>query len=364
MKLVVTIPALNEERTIAQVIRGIPLAIPGVSSIEIIVVNDGSTDRTAAFAEQAGATVITIKGGQGLGQVFRTAMDHAIRRGADLLVNIDGDGQFNSRDIAQLIRPLLDGDADFVTCSRFSCAGYIPDMTRAKRWGNRLVTWMMNKLCGTELTDASCGFRAYNRDAAYRLTQFGRWTYVEECLLDLSGKGIRIAEVPLVVRGEREFGTSRVASSVVRYGVNLLEILLRAARDMWPMEIFCLLAAMAGLPALALWMFLAARGIMTGGMAPFAGLLPLAEAMIVVAFLLFALAMLADMMRVHRHVDEELLYLARRRLYGRKRSIYRSSDAAPTDDPGASASARCAAETTEEISISAMHIGSRQLTDG
>src|SRR5438046_10584810 len=92
MKLIVTIPALNEERTIAQVVRGVPRDIPGVSDTEVIVLNDGSTDRTAAEAQAAGAMVVNLRGGGGLGTVFRVGLERAMRRGADIIVNIDGDG--------------------------------------------------------------------------------------------------------------------------------------------------------------------------------------------------------------------------------------------------------------------------------
>src|SRR3978361_758668 len=120
MKLVVTIPALNEEKTIGDVVRGVPRAIPGVQETEVIVMNDGSTDRTASEAIAAGALVITLKGGGGLGTVFRTGLERAMRRGADIIVNIDGDGQFNPQDIRKLVQPLIDDQADFVTCSRFA----------------------------------------------------------------------------------------------------------------------------------------------------------------------------------------------------------------------------------------------------
>src|SRR5687768_4727618 len=120
MKLVVTIPALNEENTIAQVVAGVPRRIPGLDEVEVIVMNDGSTDQTAEKAAEAGAIVVTLHNRPGLGKVFGTGLERAMRRGADIIVNIDGDGQFDPGDIARLIEPILQGEADFVTCSRFA----------------------------------------------------------------------------------------------------------------------------------------------------------------------------------------------------------------------------------------------------
>ena len=110
MKLVVTIPALNEAATIAQVVAGVPRKIRGFTDVEVIVLNDGSTDRTAEEATKAGALVVTLHNRQGLGKVFQTGLERAMRRGADVIVNIDGDGQFNPADIAQLVQPIIDDD--------------------------------------------------------------------------------------------------------------------------------------------------------------------------------------------------------------------------------------------------------------
>src|SRR5256885_8115486 len=248
MKLVVTIPALNEEKTIAQVVRGVPRDIPGIDEVEVIVVNDGSSDNTPTEAADAGAIVINLPGGGGLGMVFRTGFEHAMRRGADYIVNIDGDGQFNASDIAKLVRPLLEDQADFVTCSRFADPALRPQMPVVKSLGNQAVTRMINWVCGgTCFTDVSCGFRAFNREAAYRMTLFGRYTYTQECFIDLFSKGLRMTEVPLDVRGVREHGKSRVASNLWKYATSALPIILRAMRDIQPLKFFGGIAAILGL---------------------------------------------------------------------------------------------------------------------
>lgn len=338
MKLIVTIPALNEEKTIGDVVRGVPRDIPGVDQVEVIVCNDGSTDRTAELAEEAGAIVLNISGRPGLGTVFRTGMDRAMRRGADIMVNIDGDGQFNPADIAQLIQPILQDQADFVTCSRFKDPALHPTMPGVKFWGNKVVTNIINWVCGgTNFSDVSCGFRAFNREAAYRMTLFGRYTYTQECFIDLFSKGCRIVEVPLKVRGVREHGKSRVASSIIKYATNSLPIILRAMRDIQPLKFFGGIAGIlfgmgtvTGLFVFFWWLFnteivrRAADGTAIGWVhktTPFTSLITVSGVLFVLSFLIGAVALLADMMGRHRKISEEMLYLARRRIYSSKRTI-------------------------------------------
>lgn len=328
MKLVVTIPALNEEKTIAQVVGAIPRDIPGIHEIEVIVVNDGSTDRTAELAERAGAMVVNVRGRPGLGAIFRTGIERAMRRGADVIVNIDGDGQFDPADIPKLVEPLLHDEADFVTCSRFADPALRPAMPRIKYWGNRVVTAIINWVCGgTRFTDVSCGFRAFNREATYRLTLFGRFTYTQECFIDLFSKGLRISEVPLRVRGVREHGKSRIASSIWKYATNSLPIILRAMRDIQPLKFFGGIGMLLFIPGLLTGLFMTGYYFYTGWFdgkyrtTPYTSLITVSGVLTTLAFVMGVLALLADMLGRHRKISEEMLYLARRRIYSSRRTM-------------------------------------------
>src|SRR5436190_21071034 len=301
MKLAVTIPAQNEEKTIGLVIAGIPRNIPGITELEVIVMNDGSTDRTAQIAERAGALVVNLVGRPGLGQVFRTGLERAMRRGADIIVNIDGDMQFNPADIAALVEPLLDDRADFVTCTRFADPALRPVMPVVKFHGNRAVTRIINWVCGgTKFTDVSCGFRAFNREAAYRLTLFGRFTYTQETFIDLFAKGLRIVEVPLKVRGVREHGKSRIARSIFKYASNSFPIILRAMRDIQPLKFFGGISLFLTLIGMLLGGFMAGWYLWHRKTSPFTSLIPIFGIFLTLGFLLFVLALLADMLGRHR----------------------------------------------------------------
>ena len=326
MKLVVTIPAQNEDKTIASVVRGVPREIDGITEIEVIVMDDGSTDHTARCAREAGAIVVPIHGRPGLGKVFKTGQDRAMRRGADIIVNIDGDGQFNSGDIPRLVKPILDDEADFVTCSRFKDPSLWPTMPKVKFYGNQIVTYMINWVCGgTSFSDVSCGFRAFSREASYRLTLFGHYTYTQETFIDLFGKGMRIMEVPLAVRGVREHGKSRVAGSVLKYATNSFPIIVRAMRDIEPLKFFGGIAGALLVPGVLCFGAVTGRYFYTFATAPkpktdpITSLIYLGGVFVMLAFLMGVLALLADMMGRHRRISEELLYLARKKLYQNRR---------------------------------------------
>ena len=332
MKLIVTIPAQDEAPTIGRVVGEIPRDIPGVDEVEVIVVDDSSTDDTARRAREAGAQVVTINGRPGLGPVWRLGMERAIRGGADLIVNLDGDGQFDSADVARIVRPLLDGECDFVTCTRFAGRGPVGPMPIVKRWGNRVVTAMTNLVCGTDLTDVSCGFRGYNRESAYRLMQFGRWTYTEECIVYLVSRGLRIREMPFRVLGEREYGTSRVAGNVLYFASHLLHILVRAVRDGRPLKFFGWLSLLLGSPGVVLLGFVGGWYLWHGAFSPFTQLLTLGVASVTVGLIVGALALLADMVSRHRLIHEELLYLARHHYYGRRPATRAPADSTSGDE--------------------------------
>ena len=192
MKLVVMIPCLNEEKTIGGVIDQVPRQINSISELEILVIDDGSDDDTAEISKEHGATVVSHNRNMGVGKAFRTGISRALKMGADVVVNIDGDGQFNSKDIPKLIKPITTKKADFVTASRFKDDNLVPKMPAIKKWGNRRIARLISLLTGKRFYDVSCGFRAYSKETALRMNLFGKFTYTQETFLDLAFKNLRI----------------------------------------------------------------------------------------------------------------------------------------------------------------------------
>lgn len=238
MNILVAIPAFNEEKTIQSVIGSVPKGIKGDGSLTILVIDDGSKDQTGQLAKNAGAHVIRHNTNFGLGRTFHEATEEALKLHADILVTIDGDGQFDPVDIPKIVQPIIDDQADFVTASRFANPQFIPVMPRMKKWGNKRIARLVSFVSGQELHDVSCGFRAYSREALLNMNLFGKFTYTHETVLNLLFKDLRVIEVPIKVKGEREFGQSKVANSLWRYGYNVFNIIFRTMLDYKPLKFF------------------------------------------------------------------------------------------------------------------------------
>ncbi len=308
MRLFVVIPALNEEHTIADVIRAVPRDIPGITFVDVCVVNDGSTDRTVEQAREAGAQVVHHGTPRGVGAAFQTGLARAIECGADLIVNVDGDGQFDAGDIRQLVAPILADKADFASASRFISPELIPQMPRIKRWGNRMMSRLISQLIGQTFHDVSCGMRCYSRRAALNLNLMGRFTYTQEVFLNLAFKQMRIVEVPIRVRGVRQHGKSRVAGSICRYALNTSRIIFRCYRDYQPMRFFGGAAATLVAPAVLLGGFLGIHYLRTGSFSPHKWAGFASASLLILSLMMLHMGMIGDMLNRHRVYLEELLY--------------------------------------------------------
>lgn len=314
MKLAIIIPCLNEEQTLAEVLQRLPQRLGGIAEIQTIVVDDGSDDRTVEIAKSHGVTVLSHGANMGVGAAFQSGLLTAIRWGADVVVNMDGDGQFNPSDIAELIKPIVEAQADLVTASRFKKAELEPEMPFVKKWGNRRMADLISFLTGRRFYDVSCGFRAYSQEAALQLNLFGQFTYTQESLMDLAFKGLRIMEVPLQVRGVREFGESRIASSVVRYALRTSKIIVLAYRDYKPLAFFGFIAAGFLLLALGTGGFFFWHYLTQGRFSPHLWAGFTAGFSFITSILFFALGLLADMVGRVRSAQERILYLDKCRL--------------------------------------------------
>ncbi len=313
-RLLVILPALNEAESIAKVLERVPRSIPGIGAVELLVVDDGSTDDTVRIAREAGASVISHGQNLGVGAAMQTGLDEAVRRRVDYAVNIDADGQFRPEDIPTLLAPLLEGKADFASASRFKDPKLVPKMPAVKRLGNWGMARIVSAINGKRYHDVSCGFRAYARETMLQLVLSGSFTYTQESFLLLGQRGLRIAEVPLEVRGVREIGQSRVASNLFRYGWRTSGIIYTCVRDYSPGAVFNAVAILLGLLASGIAGFFFWHRFTSGQFSPHLWAGFMAAFFYGLSFLTFALGQIAAMIARVRRLNEKQLYILRKRL--------------------------------------------------
>jgi glycosyltransferase involved in cell wall biosynthesis len=316
--LVVMIPCLNEQETIGKVIRLIPRKITGISKVKILVLNDGSTDNTVSEANKAKADkVYSHYPNKGLGVTFKKGLEEALGMGADIIVNIDADLQFNPKDIPKIVKPIVDGKADVVTASRFLDKKLEPEMPGIKKFGNKFFTKILSIMLGQNFTDTQCGFRAYSKEASMKTTLFGRFTYTQEVFINLANKGMKIVEVPIKVKGVREHGKSRLGTKWWKYGPKSAMIIIRTLVDSHPLKFFGTIGAITFVVGFfpGLWLFL--RWLQTGITSPYGSLVTFSATFMILGFILFVLALLSDLIHRQKVLTEELIYMQKREKYSK-----------------------------------------------
>jgi glycosyltransferase involved in cell wall biosynthesis len=302
MKLVIQIPAYNEEATIGRALAALPRRVAGFSEVQFLVVDDGSSDGTAALARQAGADrVVSVNTNRGLAEAFSRGLSEALAMGGDVIVNFVADLQYDPADIPALVAPILEGRADLTVGDRGP--GELSHFSPAKRLLQRVGTWVVRQVSGIEVTDAASGFRALSRETARQINVFSRLTYTLETLIQAGYKGLRVVSVP--VRAHPPVRPSRLFTSTAKYVLLQGSNVLRITALYKPLKIFSIAAALflaagvaLGLRFLGYYFF----GANPGGHLQS---LILAAVLIVVGFQTFLIALLADLVAINRRLLEE-----------------------------------------------------------
>ncbi len=306
MLVVVLIPAYNEESTIGSLIQNIPRTC--AEKVQVLVLNDGSKDKTEEVAKKSGADrIVSHSSNLGLGTAFKDGINEALAMGADIIVNIDADGQFNPQDIPRLLEPIINGKADMVTCSRFKDPLMRPKMPYLKYIGNKLFSLLISWFLEKKFYDTQCGFRAYSREAALRLTLFGKYTYTQEVFIDLVKKKFRIVEVPCQVVGERK-GKSRVVKNVFSYGLKVMLIIIRSMRDYEPLKFFGMPGFFMVLLGTLSSLILFIRWLLMERVDPYLIVVYGNIFLIIIGVLFIILGLITDMLDRNRQIQEEIMY--------------------------------------------------------
>lgn len=308
MKLIIQIPCLNEEHTLPRTLADLPSSIPGIDEIEVLVIDDGSTDRTVEVARSLGvAHFVRFPRNRGLAAAFKAGLDASLRHGADVIVNTDGDNQYRGEDIPRLVAPILEGRADMVVGDRRvdSVAHFSPLKRRLQKLGSRVVRFFSR----TGVTDTTSGFRAFSREAALRLNLVSEFTYTLETIIQAGHQRFAVADVPIRTNGKlRESRLFRSVSQYIRRsGVTILRIFMMYR----PLQVFLMLggatfAAGFGLGLRFLWFYWQGQG---GGKVQS---LVLAAALLVMGTVLGVMGLLADLIGANRKLLEDVLVRVKR----------------------------------------------------
>jgi glycosyltransferase involved in cell wall biosynthesis len=311
MKLVVVSICKDEAKTIGELLDRIPSKIAGISSIEKWVIDDGSTDDTALVAKKHGARVLGGGISKKLAFRFREAVDLALSRDADVLVNIDGDLQFAPEDIPKFVQPIVDDEADFVAADRFTSpetgeTRKPQNMPAGKYYGNKLGSWVTGRLSGQKFNDVTCGFRAYSRHALVAINTNGTHTYTQETFQVLAMKRMRIQALPVVVKYYPD-RKSRVVTSVPAYVALSALNILRAYRDFAPLRFFGWLGMLPSLIGIPCLIFTAVHWQRTGEISPYKFVGFLGAYLFTLSIIIWAIGLLADM-QVRLLNNQEKMY--------------------------------------------------------
>lgn len=312
MKLIIQIPCYNEEETLGIALAELPRSIPGITSVEWLIINDGSDDRTIEVARKCGVDhVVDLGSHQGLARGFMAGLDACLRLGADIIVNTDADNQYCAADIPKLLEPILRGEADIVVGER--PIGEIEHFSPLKKVLQKLGSYVVRAASGTEVADAPSGFRAMRRNAAMQLNVFSRYTYTLETIIQAGQKGMRIASVPIRTNGFLR--PSRLMKSMRAYIQRSILTILRILMTYRPMRFFNILAFLP----FSFGILLGVRWIVLYFEATQRTHVPsliLAAVLLLIGVQLWVFGLVADIIAVNRALLEDIQYRGRRQEYG------------------------------------------------
>ncbi len=313
VKLIVQIPAYNEEKHIGLVIKEIPRTIKGIDKVEVLVIDDGSTDNTIAEAKKAGADyVIKNTKNSGLAYTFQKGMNKCLELGADIIVNTDADFQYNQKEIPKLIAPILAGEADIVSGNRQ--VESLTHMVKSKKYGNILGSKVVKWSAGYDIIDASSGFRSYSKLAALKLFVTSKHTYTHETLIQASRKNLKVIEVPVEFR-KRE-GQSKLIKSVSSHIKKSISTIARSTLMYNSLKFFSYLGGILiilGLILIGRWLTLSyilndsgnhIQSIIIGTL------------LIIAGGMSFLLGLIADLLAINRKYLEEILFKLKKLEFG------------------------------------------------
>jgi glycosyltransferase involved in cell wall biosynthesis len=313
MKVFIQIPCLNEAETLPLVFKTMPKELPGATSVEWLIIDDGSTDDTVAVAKKLGVKhIVRHRRNMGLARSFRDGIDYALAHGADIVVNTDGDNQYPQERIKDLIKPIVDGKADIVIGDRQTAT--IAHFSGFKKFMQRFGSWVVNKAAGTDLPDAASGFRAYSRNSLMKLNIVTQFSYCMETIIQAGNKRLAIVSVPIETNAKTR--ESRLFKNIWQHMAKSGQAILRSFIMFKPHVIFLSLGLtlfVLGLIPFIRFVFFALTGDGNGHLQS----LIFGTALLIASFVSFALLVIADLQKTNRILLEDQLERLKEQQYKR-----------------------------------------------
>ncbi len=312
MKLIIQIPCFNEAETLPETLAELPRALPGIDQIEVLVIDDGSTDGTAQVARELGVQhVVRFAHNRGLARAHAAGLEAALQLGADLIVNTDGDHQYCGDDIPRLIQPILEGRAEIVIGDRG--VAQLAHFSPLKRFLQRLGSWVVQAASSLTIPDATSGFRAYSREAALRINVLSDFSYTLETLIQAGAWRMGVMYVPIIPNPQTR--RSRLMRSLPHYVLHSTITIIRAYTMYRALRVFVSLGVIcAGIGVLIglrfLYFFIGA--LATASPVGHVQSLILAAVLIIVGAQVALIGLMADLISFNRKLMEQTLYRVKR----------------------------------------------------
>jgi len=303
MKLIIQIPCLNEAESLPNTLAALPQSIDRVDQIEVLIIDDGSSDNTSEVAKKAGADhVIKLTKTKGLAKVFAIGLDASLKRGADIIVNTDADGQYKGEDIPRLIQPILDEKADIVIGNRD--IENVQQFSWIKKRLQRLGSWVVRNLADSTILDSTTGFRAYNREAALRLNIISDYTYTLESIIQAENKALAIENITITTN--RVDRPSRLFKSMPEYIKRSVATIIRMYSMFNPFKLFTTIGSFFIFIGVLIGCRFIYFYLLYGGMGKVQSLI-LAAIVLIIGVQFYIVGLLADLISANRRLIEDTL---------------------------------------------------------